>query len=131
MDQGQIDVFNVARTGPLSSLVQILDADPSRLNVLDERGANLLIIAAANGRTELVCRRICDFTDNQVKELVQRGIKVDHTNTSKNNALMMAASGGHVDVVKLISSHFLLDHQNSNGDTGRLNGFFHFSLLEH
>ena len=79
-------------------------ADPARQ---DSEGNTLLCLAAQDGNLA------------QAQQLIHRGADVHHINLDGDNALTLAAAGGHLTFIEWLDSHFWqsVDHANYYGDT--------------
>jgi ankyrin repeat protein len=77
-----------ARDGDLPSMQTLLQRDD--LVIGDKTADSALLVAAANGRT------------NIVRTLVRRGVALDARNKTGDTALILAAMNGHEDVVTLL-----------------------------
>ena len=82
----------------------LAQADPA---MPDSQGNTLLCLAAQTG----------DLT--QAQQLIHRGADVHHINLDGDNALTLAAAGGHLTFIKWLDSHCpqSVNHENYYGDT--------------
>lgn len=89
-----------------SSWMQEKGYDPENLNQRGENGDSALMIAARDGKIEVV------------KELIEAGADVNHKNDDNNNALWPACRSENTEIIELlIAGKTDMDNQNANGST--------------
>ena len=89
-------------TAPTSNL--LAQTDPA---IPDSDGNTPLCLAAQSGNLA------------QAQQLIHRGADVHHINLDGDNALTLAAAGGHLTFIEWLDSHFWqsVDHENYYGET--------------
>ena len=96
------DVQRSVTTVHTSNLLATVDAAWQ-----DSEGNTLLCLAAQDGNL------------TEAQQLIHRGADVHHINLDGDNALTLAAAGGHLTFIEWLDSHFWqsVDHANYYGDT--------------
>ncbi|MGL5591442.1 MAG: ankyrin repeat domain-containing protein [Mycoplasmoidaceae bacterium] len=87
-------------------IIEYLIEQGSKINVTDNEGNNLLMIASKEGQLKIV------------KLLLSNQIDINHVNKKGNNALMYAILSNHIDIVKiLIENGIDINAFNKEGTT--------------
>lgn len=95
-----------AEADEVKTITEVLLAAGADTNVKDGRGNTPLHLAAGKGNTQMV------------KQLLEKGLKVDEPGPGELTPLHLAAQGGHLDIVELlVQSGADIQVQNRRGNT--------------
>ncbi|MES2811425.1 MAG: ankyrin repeat domain-containing protein [Bacteroidota bacterium] len=101
----QKDVFNVARSGTVNEIKELVKSDPNIINVLNSEGYSPLILACYKGNVEVV-------------EYLIKNVKDINYTTAMGTALMAAVVKKNVPIVKLLLENNANPNiSDSNGST--------------
>ncbi|XP_041824467.1 ankyrin repeat and SAM domain-containing protein 6-like isoform X2 [Melanotaenia boesemani] len=106
------DVFSALRLGNSQLVKEILEEDPSQVNLSNQEGASLLMMAAVSGQLEVV------------QLMVEKNADIDKQDCVHGwTALMQATYHGNKDIVKFLLS------QGANVNLRSKNGYTAFDLV--
>ncbi len=98
------EIHDIARSGDVAAVGQLLDGDALLVNSLDESGRTPLIVAAAAGQRDIV------------KLLLDRGALVNATNDRGATTLHFAASRGDSTIVRMLIERGAVVNARAIGD---------------
>ena len=117
-----INCFDVARTGNLSDIKSLFDKDKSVINIIDDKGSSMLILACYRGNKDVANFLLDNNADvnfvsksgtalmacvvkgqfEMVDALLLKGANVDLADENGITALMLAVQFNNIEMVKKI-----------------------------